>query len=45
MKDNKSIKISSDFLTLVIGFILGFLIAFSFCWKTISYIITALLER
>jgi len=44
MRD-KNIKISSEFLTLILGFILGFLIAFSFCWKTISYIINALLEK
>ena len=45
MKNNKNVKISSEFLSLTFGFILGFLIAFSFSWRTITYIIEALLEK
>ncbi|MDD3711306.1 MAG: hypothetical protein PHP37_01745 [Patescibacteria group bacterium] len=41
----KGIKIGSDFLSLVVGFVLGFLIAFTYCWKTIMYVINVLLEK
>lgn len=45
MENNKEIKISKDFASLVVGFVLGFLIAFAICWNTISYIIQVALEK
>lgn len=41
----RGIKISGEFVSLVVGFVLGFLIAFTYSWKTIMYIINVLLEQ
>jgi len=41
----KGIRVGSDFVSLVVGFVLGFLIAFTYSWKTIMYIIGVLLEQ
>ncbi|MFA5644460.1 MAG: hypothetical protein WC928_02950 [Patescibacteria group bacterium] len=44
MKKN-GLNISAEFLYLVVGFILGFLVAFTFSWNTIVYIINTVLEK
>ncbi len=41
----RDIKISSEFLSLVVGFIIGFLVSFAVCWNTILYIVKIILEK
>ncbi len=41
----KGIKVSSEFLSSIVGFIIGFLVSFFVCWKTIIYIIEIILEK
>jgi hypothetical protein len=41
----KNVKISSEFLSLVVGFVLGFLISFAISWNTIVYIIGIIMDK
>jgi hypothetical protein len=41
----KGFKISTESLSFVGGFIVGFLVAFAFSWNTIVYIIEMIMEK
>jgi hypothetical protein len=43
--EKKGIKISTDAISFIGGFVVGFLVAFVFSWNTIVYIINMIIEK